>query len=453
MTHLSEQIRARLDVDGKRVVVVGLGHSGLAAAELCVRAGASVLGLDARSETEVPVETRHQIAAVGFEVSWGPHQRAAFDGAELVVVSPGVPQLPLLDDVEAAGVPVIGEMELAARGVSAPIIAVGGTNGKSTTTKLVAAILSATGQRVFVGANYGTPAAKVLDQEYDWVVFEVSSFQLERAKRFGPRVSILLNVSEDHLDRYSSFEAYVAAKGNAFENQTERDTAVVPFGDARCLEQARRGQGRIVTFGAGGDFDVQGRVLSSSSQELRISLSALQLHGRHNLENLAAAVAAVRSVGISSAVIEAGLAGFEPLAHRMQKVAEVGGVTYYDDSKGTNVGAAVTALLGLAEPKCVLVAGGKDKHGSYEPLVSALNQRGRALVLIGEAAERMAEAVGSTLPVVRAGTMQEAVLRAKELAQPGDAVLLSPACSSFDMFSGYAERGRVFAEAVNSLSA
>ncbi len=452
MKALAPEVLTRLDVTDKRVVVVGLGSSGLAAAELCADAGASVLGLDARADEAAPEATRRVARERGIELAWGPHERSAFDGAELVVLSPGVPPLALLDEVEAAGVPVIGEMELAARGVLAPIIAVGGTNGKSTTTKLIHAMLSATGKRVFVGANFGEPSARALYDDYDWVVFEVSSFQLERAPRFKPRVSLLLNVSEDHLDRYPDFAAYVQAKGNAFVNQDAGDIAVVPATDEVCLAQAKRGRARLITFGDEGDYRVEAGFIVARGSELRLPLSAVDLHGRHNHDNLAAAVAALHACGFDEGVLRRGLAEFTPLAHRMQRVAHIDGVSYYDDSKGTNVGASVTAIAGLSEPRCVLIAGGKDKHGSYEPLVAALAARGRGLVLIGEAAERIAAAARGVLPVRRASTMADAVAAARELAESGDAVLLSPACSSFDMFSGYAERGRAFAEAVNSLS-
>jgi UDP-N-acetylmuramoylalanine--D-glutamate ligase len=280
----------------------------------------------------------------------------------------------------------------------------------------------------------------------------VSSFQLERAPSFHPRVSVLLNVTEDHLDRYPSFTAYAEAKGNAFVNQVPGDTAVVPFGDAITEEQARRGRGDLVSFGRAGNYIVvDGAVLEAETGE-QFDLGSSRLHGRHNHENAAAAVAAVRALEVEPDAVRDGLGEFEPLPHRMALVRELSGVRFYDDSKGTNVGASVTALLGLRERKGVLIAGGRDKHGSYAPLVDALRERGRAVVLLGEAAPKIFDAIGGALPVEHADDMDDAVRRAFRLAEPGDAVLLSPACSSFDMFKSYSERGDRFSSAVKALT-
>jgi UDP-N-acetylmuramoylalanine--D-glutamate ligase len=448
-----------VDLSKQTLAVVGLGHSGIAAARLARRLGARVLGFDARERSALPASLEDE----GIELRLGPHALQDFAGVELVVVSPGVPPLGVLDELEQRGVngsapvEVIGEFEFATRMLGPESIVIGGTNGKSTTTTLVARMLE--GQKtphgtakVFAGANLGEPTALAVGGDWDFIVFEVSSFQLERAPRFRPRVSVLLNVTEDHLDRYPNFAAYAHAKGNAFVNQTPEDVAVVPAGDALCLEQASRGRGRIVTFGEGGDYTVQGDRLVEAASGEGIALGGVALYGKHNWANLAAAVAAVRAVGADWASLERGLQRFVPLGHRMHRVAQRAGVTYYDDSKGTNVGASVTAVLGLVEPRCVLIAGGRDKHGSYAPLVDALAQKGRALVVLGEAAERIATAAQGVLPVLRARDMQDAVQLAAARAQSGDAVLLSPACSSFDMFSGYAERGDVFARAVHALS-
>jgi len=437
-----------MQLGGKRVVVVGLGQSGVAAARLCLDQGASVVATDTRGPGELSAEVR----SLPMELHAGGHGSVRFDTADLVIVSPGVPPLAELERVEQKGVPVIGELELASRFLSAPIVAVGGTNGKSTVTTATAALLEAAGKKIFAGGNLGTPLAQAVGKAFDVLVVEVSSFQLERAPTFRPRVSILLNVTEDHLDRYDSFAAYARAKGNAFVNQTPDDVAVVPAGDAICLAQAGRGAGRIVTFGADADYTVSGDVIVERATAERFALSGTGFHGTHNFENAAAAVAAARALGVGADGIRGGLAGFRPLAHRMALVAEASSVRYYDDSKATNVGAAVTALLGLTEPRAVLVAGGRDKLGSYEPLVAALREKGRAVVLIGEAADRIAAAIGGTVPVLRAATMEEAVQKAAGIAQPGDAVLLSPACSSFDMFKSYADRGDRFADAVLRLA-
>ncbi|MCA9595125.1 MAG: UDP-N-acetylmuramoyl-L-alanine--D-glutamate ligase [Myxococcales bacterium] len=426
------------------MLVVGLGKSGVAAARLCLARGARVSGTDRASAEQLSPEAR------GLGIPITPHESTDFRGQDLIVVSPGVPAMPELD---ATGAEVIGELELAARFVTRPIVCIGGTNGKSTVTSLVRDIFVAAGLRVFAGANLGTPSAEAADGDWDVVVFEASSFQLERVSEFHPRVSVLLNVSEDHLDRYASFQAYADAKGNAFTRQTLNDFAVVPEADAACRQQAERGEARVLTFGAAGDYAVNERSVAERATGEVFSLGALRLHGRHNLDNAAAAIAASRALGVSPDSVAKGLAAFEPLPHRMALVADVKGVRFYDDSKATNVGAAVTALRGLSETRGVLIAGGRDKLGSYEPLVSALAEKGRAVVVIGEAAERIAAAVGDTLPVHRAATMKDAVRQASELAQEGDAVLLSPACSSYDMFKSYSDRGDAFVRAVHEVSA
>jgi len=437
-----------MELHGRHVIVVGLGKSGVAAARLCRDRGAHVVGTDSAPLGELSPEAR----GLDIEVRAGGHAGVAFEKADLVVVSPGVPELSGLTRAELAGTPVIGELELACRFFEAPIVAVGGTNGKSTTTKLLGEVLTLAGLAVFVGGNYGTPAADAVGKRWDALVLEVSSFQLERAPSFHPKVSVLLNVSEDHLDRYPSFVAYAEAKGNAFVNQVMGDVALVPFGDAICEEQAMRGEGDLLTFG-GGDYAVEDSVVTEAKSGERFELSAARLHGRHNHDNAAAAIAAARALGVSAEAVRRSLETFEPLPHRMALVGELQGVRFYDDSKGTNVGAAVTALRGMSEPRGVLIAGGRDKHGSYAPLSEALRERGRAVVVIGEAAARIAAAVEGALPVEHAGSMEDAVRRAFRLAQPGDAVLLSPACSSFDQFKSYADRGDHFRRAVEELEA
>jgi UDP-N-acetylmuramoylalanine--D-glutamate ligase len=441
-----------MDLHGKKVIVVGLGKSGVAAARLCRAQGATVIGTDMRPASELGDAAR----SLGVELSLGGHEGVNFESADVVVVSPGVPAFSALGRAEAAGVAVIGEVELASWFARVPIVAVGGTNGKSTVTTAVAALFEATGQRVFSGGNLGTPFANAVLDDFEILVVEVSSFQLERAPTFHPKAAVLLNVTEDHLDRYPSLDAYAAAKGNAFVNQMPDDVAVVPANDAVCAGQAERGRARVVTFGASGtsaDYEVENTDIVERATGARFPLSGTDFHGAHNHSNAAAAVAVARAFGLDAEPIHSGLRRFEPLGHRMSLVAEIEGVRYYDDSKATNVGAAVTALSGLSEHRAVLIAGGRDKLGSYEPLVSALGKKGRALVLIGEAADRIEQAVGRSVPVARASTMVDAVERARALAKPGDAVLLSPACSSFDMFESYADRGDRFAAAVKDIEA
>jgi UDP-N-acetylmuramoylalanine--D-glutamate ligase len=438
---------------GKRVIVVGLGKSGLAAARLCLRRGATVVATDGKPRDALSPEAL-ALESMGATLVVGGHAGARMSEADLVVVSPGVPPLPEIAAAEAGGVPVWGEVELAVRSLShaAPVVAVGGTNGKSTTTSLIGAMLEAHGLRAFVGGNLGEPLADHADEAFGAVVLEVSSFQMERVDLFRPHVSALLNVTDDHLDRYPGIEEYAHAKGNAFARQTPDDMAVVPAGDTRCLRQARRGKGRVVTFGTDGVVAITDSAIVDGATGERYERNAIALSGGHNALNVAAAIACVRPFGVPAAVLRRVLGAFAGLPHRTALVAEIGGVTYYDDSKGTNVGATVTALEGLVQPRVVLIAGGRDKGGSYGPLVEALRRKGRAAVLIGEAANAMARAIGSSLPVERAASMREAVRASASLAVAGDAVLLSPACSSFDMFRDYKHRGDEFVRAVLDLA-
>jgi UDP-N-acetylmuramoylalanine--D-glutamate ligase len=432
-----------LDVKGKRVVVIGLGISGIAACKMLVARGAKVVGTDSRANI-APIE--------GVELALGGHEAARLSDADLIVVSPGVPMFPLLADAERAGVKIWGEVELAVQALpdpKPPVIAIGGTNGKSTTTSLIGELLEAAGKKVFTGGNLGEPLAAHADERFDLVVLEVSSFQMERVESFQPKVSVLLNITPDHLDRYPSEQAYADAKGNSFVRQHKDDFAVVPVDDETCIAQAKRGNGKVITFGPGGDIQVTEDAIIDG--EHAYPRSAIALQGGHNALNVAAALAAVRPFSIPREVVAKVLADFKGLAHRMAFVRSRNGARYYDDSKGTNVGASVTAVLGMREPKVVLIAGGKDKGGSYGPLADAMRTRGRAAVLIGEATPLIAKALEGVVPVETATDMADAVRRAAALACSGDAVLLSPACSSFDMFKDYKERGDVFVRAVQEL--
>lgn len=435
----------------KKVIVVGLGRSGVAAAKLCLAEGAKVVGTDS-----CPLESLSESArSLRMNFVCGGHA-LDFKAADLIVVSPGVPNLPQLDEAAAAGIEVIGELELGYRFVSSACAAIGGTNGKSTTTALVGHLLTVAGHRTFVGGNFGAPLCEAVGQKWDSIVVEVSSFQLERAPTFRPHVSVLLNITEDHLDRYAGFTDYADAKGNAFVNQIPEDAAIVPFGDDLCERQARRGRGELIRIAVDGQPNAQradyvaGSGFVQKRGSMRHQLPA-SLKGLHNGFNAAAAIAVGRFAGLSHGTMFSGLQTFAGLPHRNEYIGETDGVRFYDDSKGTNVRASTAAVLGVSERKVVLIAGGRDKGGSYEPLVEALRQRGRAVVVIGEAADRIEQAVGGVLPCRREATMGAAVSRAFELARSGDAVLLSPACSSFDMFASYGERGDAFRQAAGEL--
>jgi UDP-N-acetylmuramoylalanine--D-glutamate ligase len=439
-----------MELRDRNVLVIGLGQSGVSAALLALRLGARVVVNDASPRERLSPEAVG-LESAGARLVVGGHDPALFGGTDLVVISPGVPSFPALEAFEAAGGEVIGELEFASRFVTAPIALVGGTNGKSTTTALVHAMLVAEGQRAFIGGNFGTPLAEAVGQTFDALVLEISSFQAERVPTLHARAHALLNITEDHLDRYPSFEAYAHAKGNPFERMTADDTAVIPFGDPVVQRQAARGNALQVTFSV---TDSRAHVAVENDEIVdrlrgdRYPLSILRIKGTHNVANACAAIATAAAMGAKSGAIWQALSTFTGLGHRTVLVAEIEGVRYYDDSKGTNVGASVAALRGLVEPKAVLIAGGRDKLGAYAPLVDALRDKGRALVLIGEAADRIAATAHGVLPIKRAASMEEAVQLARGLARPGDAVLLSPACSSFDMFRDYKDRGDAFARAV-----
>ena len=442
-----------MDLQGKRVIVVGLGRSGLDAARLCLSKGARLTATDRLQRSAVSPDVL-AIEASGARLVLGGHEGINWHDADLVVVSPGVPWFNELHNAEQAGVEIVGEFDLACRFVRAPIGVVGGTNGKSTVTTWVGQMVENLGN-VFVGGNLGTPLAGHIDEPWDCVILEISSFQAERVPALHPRAAALLNITHDHLDRYASFDDYADAKGNVFLNMAHDDVAVVPAGDSRCAKQASRGRCRIVTFGPNGHVHVENDAIVHRDHGWRFPLSSLRLKGNHNVSNACASIAMAAAMGATEDSIQHALASFDGLRHRMQWIAEIDGVCFYDDSKGTNVGATVAALQGLSgsqpESRTVLIAGGRDKLGGYEPLVEALRQRGRALVVLGEAAERIAAAVAGAVPTIHASDMGEAVRAAKHSARPGDAVLLSPACSSYDMFKDYKHRGEVFRDEVRKL--
>lgn len=443
-------------VAGKRVIVVGLGTSGEAAARLCVRKGAAAVVLnDRRDAAELKAERLVALAREGVGFDLGAHRPETFAKADLIVMSPGVPPLDAVTAAEARGVPVVSEVELASWYVEAPIVAITGTNGKSTVTTLVGEILAASGFATFVGGNLGTALSDAVDTPAAGaagrLVVEVSSYQLEKTPTFRPKVAVYLNLTPDHLDRYGTMAAYGAAKARIFLNQRASDFAVVPGDDPVVMGFARAGAAAVQTYGG---EQSQVRIEDDAIvtwRGARYPLSILKIRGTHNVENAMASVLAAQLAGASMEATCDALARFPGLPHRMQFVLSDDGVTYYDDSKATNVGAAVKALEGI-DRRVVLIAGGRDKGGSYEPLVQLLRVKARAVVLLGEAAPLIKAALGSSVPHREAEDMFEAVRLARMLAEPGDCVLLAPACSSLDMFENYAERGRAFAAAARALA-
>ncbi len=441
-----------MNLQGQQVAVIGLGKSGVAAAALCRRRGAIVSAYDAKPPEQIS-EAASALADSGVKLFHGELRADWIAAMTTIVLSPGVPERQLVKVLGRVPDGIISELDLAARYLDAPIALVGGTNGKSTVTAWVSDMLTKSSQRVFTGGNFGTPLCAAIGDPYDSLVVEISSFQAEHVPTLRARVHALLNISEDHLDRYDSFADYAMAKGNPFANMAASDVAVLPAGDPGCAAQAARGGARAVTFGIGpsaADVSPDSTEIIDRVRQHRYPLSELRMRGRHNVANACAAIAVAAELGATTEAIAQSLMTFEGLAHRHVLVAEIDGVSYYDDSKATNVGAAVAALRGLDEPRAVLIAGGRDKFGAFESLVEALRDRGRGLVTIGEAAERLREAVGAVVPVEHAGNMADAVDRAANMARAGEAVLLSPACSSFDMFDSYAQRGDAFAAAVRT---
>ncbi|HEY7955184.1 MAG TPA: UDP-N-acetylmuramoyl-L-alanine--D-glutamate ligase [Polyangia bacterium] len=452
-----------LGLPPNRVLVVGAGKSGLGVARFCARRGAQVtvtdrLGADSLKEAIADPALR------GVEWELCGHHEASFCGADLIVVSPGVPDLPELRAARARGVRVTGEIELAARFIEAPIVAVTGTNGKSTVTALCGEIAKQTGRPTFAGGNLGTPLIECVGTEAasarGIVVVELSSFQLETCERLHPRAAALLNLTPDHLDRYADLEAYGAAKLRIGQKMDRSDALVVNADDgwlpkavARALPHARVLHYALAPrAGLSAFVDESELVLRREGGDFRFPASELQLIGRHNQSNALAAILLMSESGLcTDDQLARGLRAFSPLPHRMQLVGERRGVRFYDDSKATNVDSVVAGLDGFPTPYA-LIAGGRDKGGSYDPMVRAIRAGAcRAVVLIGEAADRIADALGDAAPLERARTLEEAVARASARVSSGEAVVLSPACSSYDMFENYQHRGRAFVAAVEAL--
>jgi UDP-N-acetylmuramoylalanine--D-glutamate ligase len=454
-----------LDLAQKKVLVVGLGRSGLGAARLCLERGARVTATDNRRPDQLAEVAAELGGRATLEL--GGHREESFVGADLIVLSPGVPELPQLAAARRRGVPVLGELELAFRFVDAPLVAITGTNGKSTTTSLLGAMVEASGRPTFVGGNLGCPLSEAVGTPAaalgGALVVEVSSFQLETIERFRPQVALLLNLSEDHLDRYPGYTDYVAAKARIFEQQTAEDYAVVNGepDQRECRTLASGGWAQVLTFQVDPPGDPRSRGAWCEGGELvvrvpgndieRLPRALLGLAGRHNLQNALAALLGARLFGVDLASCGRGLERFTGLPHRMELVAERGDVRFYNDSKATNVGSVVGSLTGF-ERKVVLIAGGKDKGGDYGPLLPLMGATVREVVLIGAAADRIEAALGDHVPVHRAPDLSRAVVLAAQAARPGEAVVLSPACSSFDMFGNFEERGEVFAEVARRIS-
>ena len=446
-----------LKVQGACVVVAGLGRSGLAAALWLAGRGAEVTISDVRRASAFEPEIFQKAREAGVRLETGGHGDETFQKADWIVISPGVPpEIEPIRSAQESGIPIIGEMELACRWLDLPLAGVTGTNGKSTVTELLGDMLRDPDRRVFVGGNIGTPLMDLVAGrlDYDCGVVEVSSFQLDTLKSFRPEVSVILNISPDHLDRYPDYEAYVQSKLRIFRKQEPGRTMVLNDDDERLqhvnppndLRVLRYGMQKAVGRAAWIEMDDMVTLFPQKAAH-RFSLKRFPLSGRHNRENLMAASLAAMVMGAKPEAVQRVIDGFKGLPHRMEWVESVRGVDVYDDSKATNVDAAVRALESF-ERTVVLIAGGRHKGADYGPLVKAARGRVRFAVLLGEARSLLARALQGVVPFRLTENMDLAVDEALSAAEPGDALLLAPACSSFDMFVDYAQRGRVFADAV-----
>jgi UDP-N-acetylmuramoylalanine--D-glutamate ligase len=403
----------------------------------------------------------------------GRHNIETFERADLIVLSPGVPHTILpIKRAEAKGIPILGEIELAARFIREPVIAVSGTNGKTTTTELLGDMLKNSGLKVFVGGNIGNPLIDYADkgESAEIVVAEVSSFQLDTIDTFRPRVGVLLNISADHLDRYPDFEAYARSKGRIFENQQEGDAAVINVSDplVRSISKGLKAR-KLPFYHHGNELDetMEGAVISwgdsqtspsitihtKENPKRSLDLSLINLPGRHNIENVAAASLAALAVGGTFEGVQSALNDFKGLSHRLEYVATINDIRFVDDSKATNVDAVARALEAFNKP-VILIMGGRDKGGDFQTLKKLVHQHTKKLIIMGEARDSIKSVLkdACTGGAQTTSTMEDAVLLSYHAAVPGDIVLLSPACSSFDMYSSYAERGDAFCRAVDNLN-
>jgi UDP-N-acetylmuramoylalanine--D-glutamate ligase len=451
-----------MELKGKKVLVVGLGKSGLAAAMFLRRRGAQVTVSDLRSADALSKEIPSLLDA-GILVEAGGHGLLTFRRQDLIVVSPGVPlSTPELVQVRNLGLPIIGELELAARFLQGNVLAITGSNGKTTTTTLCGEIFAAAGLETLVAGNIGLPVIEVVAQSKPdaWSVLEVSSFQLETTQSFHPRIAVILNITPDHLDRHGTFENYRAMKEKIFANQTAEDSLILNGDDPVVQQAASRARSRIFWFSRSkivrsGAFIANGTIVFRGSEQAGlipvVPVAGIPLKGEHNVENVLAAVCAACVANISPEVIARAIASFHAVEHRLEFVTSIHGVDYYNDSKATNVDATAKAIA--AFPGNIhLILGGKDKNSDYTQLNSLLRERVKVVYTIGSAAQKIEGQIVGVTKVVHAETLEAAVDRAATQAEAGDVVLLAPACSSFDQFENYEQRGRVFKKAVMARS-
>lgn len=448
------------DLRSLRVVVVGLGRSGRAAAGLAASRGARVLAADARSEGALG-GAASALRALGVEVRTGGHPESLAAGADLLVLSPGVaPEIPIVTAARTRGVPVWGEMELAARFCRGRIVGITGTNGKSTTTAMTGAILRAAGIPGGTGGNLGTPLSELLAHDADDAVHavEISSFQLESIEAFRAPIAAILNLTPDHLDRYRDLSGYAAAKARLFETQTSADAAVINADDPEHERFLGSVRGRAYRFSTRGPVDAgafveEGRIRlrTEAGDEALMDTADLAVPGEHNRSNALAAALMARLAGCPVDDVAAALATFRALPHRLERIAEVRGVVFYNDSKATNLDAAARALASFPDHPVLVVLGGRDKGAAWTDLIPSIRAHAKRVLLVGEAAASIRTALAGQVPTDSCGTVPEATRAAFALADPGDVVLLAPGCASYDQYANFEERGEDFRRAVEAV--
>jgi UDP-N-acetylmuramoylalanine--D-glutamate ligase len=440
----------------KKIVVVGAGVSGLALCRLLAERAAHVTLSDRQSADSIA--GLDQLDGLPVTYDFGQHTLELFTGADLIVMSPGVPTtIPAVQAAAKQGVQIIGEVELAAREIEAPIIGITGTNGKSTTTALLGEILNACGKKTFVGGNIGEPLTNAIsERNLEWLVVELSSFQLETINKFHPRYAMLLNISADHLDRYAGMTEYIAAKQRLFENMTQSDRLILNADDPAVVEAVKGISASKIWFSTAqilpeGMFLQAGKIVWRwQGEEERFPVDQLLIKGLHNIENVMAAMIPALCEKCSPQQVWQAVCRFKGLPHRMELIRKDAGVEWFNDSKGTNIGSVVMSLGGLSAP-VTLIAGGKDKGGDFGLLAAEVGRKVAHLILIGEAASRMEQALAGSTNIIRAESLENAVEIARDLTPAGGVVLLSPGCSSFDMFASYIERGETFTRLVTAL--
>jgi len=445
----------------KKILVVGLGKSGLSAARWLSREGAEVIISEIKAEPDIDGALLKEVLSLGIKPETGSHRKETFLRSDMIIISPGVPiDIDPLKAAREIGIPVMGEMELACRHIDVPIIAVTGTNGKSTATALLGAMIENAGFKVFVGGNIGTPLMDYVVGSWkaDYAVVEVSSFQLDTMEQFCPMISLLLNISPDHLDRYDDYDAYVQSKLKIFQNQGSGHYAILNDDDEKLSRYRPPEDISVLRYGLnkskGRQAYIEGKRLVASTAgfgALDYGLEKFSLPGIHNIENLMGVVLAGVVLHVDPDIIQETIDHFKGLPHRLEQVGSIRGVNFYNDSKATNVDAASRSIISFDRP-VILIAGGRHKGGDYRPLVQAATGRVKKAIFLGEAKTLLAESFNGVLPFALSEDMEDAVSQALSSAISNDVVLLSPACSSFDMFSDYAHRGRIFSDTVRRLN-